>query len=164
MPARGAVPTIVQGLRCLTHLRVPKWEVKTAREFLHTGLLQLVAACCSLLQLRALAQVRTVDVILQGLRRIMKDSSSVEMGHEFSFEKSFDPAPATPLDKDIAARLHTSAFLDSCEGTARPHRDSDSEISVGFDSSNDDMAVMVYNDQSDGKCASCAELLERLLR
>jgi len=34
MPARSAVPTtIVQGLRCLAHFRVPKWEVKIAREF-----------------------------------------------------------------------------------------------------------------------------------
>ena len=49
MPARSAVPTtIVQGLRCLAHFRVPKCEVKIAREFLHIGLLQLVAACCSL--------------------------------------------------------------------------------------------------------------------
>ena len=78
----------------------------------------------------------------------MKDSSSLDMGDEFSFEKSFDPAPATPLEKDIAARLHTSAFLHSSEGTARPHRDSDSDISVEYNLSNDDMAVMVYNDQS----------------
>ena len=68
------------------------------------------------------------------------------------------------MEKDIAARLHTSAFLDSSEGIARPHRDSDSEISVEYNSSNDDMAMMVYNDQFDGKCVSCAKLLEQFLR
>jgi len=74
MPARSAVPTIVQGLRCLAHLRDPQWEVKTARQFFHTDLLLL----------RAPAQVGTVHVILKGLMRIMRDSSSLEMGDEFS--------------------------------------------------------------------------------
>ena len=43
MPARNAVPTIVQGLRCLASFRDPKWDVKPAFGFLHADLLQVSA-------------------------------------------------------------------------------------------------------------------------
>jgi len=47
MPARSAVPTIVQGLQCLAHLQDPKGEMlgpfKTARELVH-DVLQVLSA------------------------------------------------------------------------------------------------------------------------
>jgi len=97
----------------------------------------------------------------------MRDSSSLEIGDYYFLASTANPALATPLEKDIAANLHTSAFLDgdSSEGMARPHRDSNSEISVEYNSSNDDVTVMVYSNKSGAtEWASCAEFLERFVR
>jgi len=162
MPARSAVPTIVEGLRCLAHLRDHNCEmlgpVMTVRALLHADSLHVLSAP---------AHASTVHFILRGLTRIMRDSSSLEIGDYYFLASTANPALATPLEKDIAANLHTSAFLDgdSSEGMARPHRDSNSEISVEYNSSNDDVTVMVYSNKSGAtEWASCAEFLERFVR
>jgi len=59
IPARSAVKTIIEGLRCLAHLRDPQWDVKTASELFDANLPQVSAP----------TQARTVHIILQGLNR-----------------------------------------------------------------------------------------------
>jgi len=78
MLARSAVPTIVEGLRCLAHLRDPNCEmlgpVMTARALLHADSLHVLSAP---------AHASTVHSILRGLTRIMRDSSSLEIGDNY---------------------------------------------------------------------------------
>jgi len=59
IPARSAVKTIIEGLRCLAHLRDPQCDVKTASELFDANLPQVSAP----------TQARTVHIILQGLNR-----------------------------------------------------------------------------------------------
>ena len=110
------------------------------------------------------------SVILHELKRhLAREDASPACDAPLSMKLTIQVTSSpSPVEIELAEKLDTATFCNTTSPDDSDHErsraDTDSELSIDAESSDDDSTLMVYNEKDVGECKTCAEFLEQFLR